>query len=206
MRASELKLSSHVTIQAHVGDRIFTTEAEVAKQLSNSMILRLKNVEQFDKYAEKTTLFSLCYKSGLEMNFISGNVELLSSASNPVLLSVDNDIEMSPIHSYRSHVRYPYEYDLVLSSGMDNTTVRSVDISSSGVGVKSDRPYTVGSTVYVDIYNPVTKKSRAFRAQVANSKQLKINEYFVGLMFYEQDQWILDFINDLQDKVLKEVY
>lgn len=205
MRISELELTSHVTIQAHIDGRLFTTEAEVAKQSGESTILRLKNVEQFDIYAAKTSIFSLCYKSGLEMNFLSSDVEILHSASNPVFISVDAATEMTAIHSHRSHVRYKYEYDLVLSVGTENATVRSVDISSSGVGVLASKPYTKGTTVYVDIYNPVTKKSRAFRAQIANCTQKKINSYFIGLMFYEHEQWVLDFINDLQNKILQEI-
>lgn len=205
MRAAELEVASHITLQAHIDGKLFTTEAAVAKQSGGNTILRLMNVEQFDRYASKTSIFSLCYKSGLEMNFISSDVEILHSASNPVFISINSGIEMTAIHSQRSHVRYPYEYDLVLSVGMENITARSVDISSSGVGVLSPKPVRVSTTVFVDIYNPVTKKARAFRAQVANCTQKKMNQYFIGLMFYETDQWVLDFINDLQNKILQEV-
>lgn len=205
MRLEELELGSNVTIQAHIGDKMFTTEASVAKVTSDSVILRLLNVELFDTYAEKTDKFSLCYKSGFEMNFISDITEVLHSQSNPQFICMHGETELTAVHAQRSHVRYPYSFDLVLSQGTENFKVHSIDISSSGVGVMGTRSFSVGTTVYVDIYNPVTRKSRSFRARVANCTQKKLNEYFIGLLFVSTEQWILDFINDLQAKVLQDV-
>lgn len=205
MRLEAIEVGKDITIQAHIEDNLFTTEAVVAKVGSEDVVLRLRNVDQFDSYMERTKVFSLCYKAGFEINYISAEISMKHSASNPVFIAVPGITEMTATQSARSHARYSYEHTLVFSYGDISLEVRSIDISARGLGVKSDRPIPVGTFGMIDIWSPITRKSRAFQSKVANCRKLGLNEYRIGILFESSEQWILDFINDLQGRILERV-
>lgn len=198
-------MGKNITVQAHIKDQLFTTEALVAKITSTTVVLRLMNVEQFDLYSDKAESFSLCYKPGFEANYVSTEIELMYSENNPSFIAVPGDTELIAQNSARSHARYPYTYELIFTYGETTVKCKSIDISSRGMGVSTTRPIPTGTFGMIDVYNPLTKHARSFQARVANCRQMKINDYRVGILFENSEQWILDFINDFQNHVLETV-
>lgn len=205
MRLGILEVGKNITIRAHINDAIFTTESTIATVRNGTVILRLSNVEQFDRYAEKTTNYSLCLKSDSDVNYISDIIQVQHSASNPYFIAVSTETELISQQAVRSHARYAYEHELMFTYGTAAVTGTSIDISSRGLGILFNKQIPVGTFGYIDIWNPLTGKARAFQAKVANCKQVRPNVYKTGILFENAEQWILDFINDFQNHILEEV-
>lgn len=205
MRIGSLEVGTNITIRAHINDVIFTTETTIATVRNGIVILRLNNVEQFDRYAEKTQDYSLCLKSDSDVNYISEIIQVQHSASNPWFIAVDEGIELISQQATRSHARYSYEHELMFTYGSTAVTGMSVDISSRGLCIMLNKQVPVGTFGYIDIWNPMTGKSRAFQAKIVNCKQVKPNLFKTGILFENAEQWILDFINDFQNNILDSV-
>ena len=166
MRIGSLEVGTNITIRAHINDVIFTTETTIATVRNSIVILRLNNVEQFDRYAEKTQDYSLCLKSDSDVNYISDIIQVQHSASNPWFIAVDK---------------------------------------GRGPCILLNKQVPVGTFGYIDIWNPMTGKSRAFQAKIVNCKQVRPNLFKTGILFENAEQWILDFINDFQNNILDNV-
>ncbi len=202
MRLIELSVGEDVTVQAHIDGQLYTTQSYLVKKKENEVILRLCDAAQFELYANKEAYFTLCYSADFGNNYVSPRVDFLYSQSMPMFVQTDGDVILENVRN-RAHARFPYEYNLVLTKKMDEIHIKSIDISATGIGAMSPVQLFAGQQAYVDVYNPISKKSKVFRVKIASCTPKDKGQYFIGIKFEHKDQWILDFIDDLQERALQ---